>query len=160
MNSKIHYVFAGTRLTAGDTLPVSWYDGESKLPQETIALLEGDPLPQTGSVIVGAEGTMALPHWARPQLYPDKKFASHEFTMEETVNHWGSFVDACLGRGQTSAHFGYAGPLTEAVLLGGVASRFRDTTLHWNARKMKFDLAAANQFIARKYRAGWKVKGL
>jgi hypothetical protein len=80
--------------------------------------------------------------------------------MEETVNHWHSFVDACLGRGKTAAHFGYAGPLTEAVLLGGVATRFPGTTLHWDARRMNFDVVAANDFVSRKYRKGWEVKGL
>jgi hypothetical protein len=50
--------------------------------------------------------------------------------------------------------------LTEAVLLGGVASRFPKTTLKWNAGKLEFDLREANQFIRRDYRSGWNVKGL
>jgi hypothetical protein len=69
-------------------------------------------------------------------------------------------VDAILGKGQTSANFDYAGPLTEAVLLGSVASRFRNTTLDWNAKKMTFNVKDANQFVRRKYRKGWDVKGL
>ena len=69
-------------------------------------------------------------------------------------------MQACLGKSKTTAHFGYAGPLTEAVLLGGVASRFPQTTLTWNAAKLKFDEQEANHFIRRKYRGGWSVKGL
>jgi len=160
LDSKIRYSFKGTKLTAAETFNIHWYDGNSHPSQEITDLLEGDPLPNTGSIFVGTDGVMALPHWARPQLYPEKKFGSYEFQMEETVNHWHAFVDACLGRGKTSAHFGYAGPLTEAVLLGGVATRFPGTTLHWNASRMKFDVAAANEFVARKYRKGWEVKGL
>jgi predicted dehydrogenase len=160
LDSKIHYTFKGTKYTASDKLPVHWYDGNSHPPAEILALLEGDKLPNTGSVFVGTQGTMALPHWSRPQLYPDRKFGNYEFKMEESVNHWHSFVDACLGRGQTSANFSYAGPLTEAVLLGGVASRFPGTSLNWDARRMAFDVVAANDLVARKYRKGWEVKGL
>jgi len=54
----------------------------------------------------------------------------------------------------------YSGPLTEAVLLGGVASRFPKIILKWNARDMKFSEAAADKFIRRDYRKGWEVKGL
>lgn len=160
LDSKIHYQFAGTKFTADKTLPVTWYDGNAKLPAEVIALLEGDALPHSGSVFIGTEGVMALPHIAKPQLYPDAKFTDFKYPDLKELNHWGAFVDACLGDGKTTAHFGYAGPLTEAVLLGGVASRFPQTTLEWNARKLKFNLSEANQFIRRTYRKGWKVKGL
>jgi predicted dehydrogenase len=160
LNSKIHYVYAGTRFTAGDTVALHWYDGESHPPKHVTDLLEGDPLPNTGSVFVGTEGTMVLAHWALPQLYPDKKFTDHELAIIESADHWGTFVEACLGRAKTTAHFGYAGPLTEAVLLGGIASRFPGTTLRWNAARLKFDHTPANAFVKRKYRTGWSVRGL
>lgn len=160
MDSKIHYQFAGTKFTADKTLPVTWYDGASKPPAEVIALLEKDPLPDSGSIFIGTEGVMALPHFAKPQMYPDAKFTDFQYPNLKELDHWGSFVDACLGKGQTTANFAYAGPLTEAVLLGGVASRFPQTTLEWDARKLKFNVREANQFIRRKYRKGWSVKGL
>jgi len=65
-----------------------------------------------------------------------------------------------MGKGKTSTSFDYAGPLTEAVLLGPLATRFPNTTLEWNAKKMKFDHAEANQYVKRTYRKGWEVKGL
>src|SRR6185312_9108573 len=122
LDSKIHYTFAGTKLTAGKTLPVTWYDGASKPPAEVIQLLEGDGLPNAGSIFIGTEGVMALPHIAKPQLYPDAKYQDYKRPDVGEVSHWASFVDACLGEGKTSANFAFAGPLTEAVLLGGVAS--------------------------------------
>ena len=71
------------------------------------------------------------------------------------------FADACRGNGKTSAGFDYSGPLTEAVLLGGVATRFPKTTLQWNAAKVQFDNETqANQYLRRVYRKGWEVKGL
>ena len=160
LDSKIHYLFPGTAYTAGRTLPVTWYDGEQKPPAEIAQLLGGKRLTETGSIFIGTEGAMVLPHYGRPQLYPETKY--HGFVQPDAgeANHWGQFVDACLGKDKTTAHFGYAGPLTESVLLGGVASHFPQTTLKWNARRMKFDLAEANHFVRREYRPGWSVKGL
>ena len=77
------------------------------------------------------------------------------------ANHWHQFVDAILGKDKTQANFDYAGPLTEAILLGSVASRFPKTTLEWNAKKLKFtNVKEANQFVRREYRKGWEVAGL
>jgi predicted dehydrogenase len=160
INSRIHYVFPGTAHTAENTLPVTWYDGTQNPPAEIVALLEGKRLPETGSLFIGTEGVMVLPHYGRPQLYPDSKF--NDFVQPDAgeANHWEQFVAACLGRDKATASFAYAGPLTEAVLLGGVASHFPQTTLEWNAPKLKFDLAEANRLVRRKYRRGWSVKGL
>jgi predicted dehydrogenase len=160
MDSRIHYVFPGTRFTADQTLNVTWYDGEQKPPADVLALLEGDERPNTGSIFIGTQGTLVLPHINRPLLYPDKKFKNFKYPEISSGNHWGQFIGACLGHGRTSAHFGYAGPLTEAVLLGGVASRFPQTTLKWDSARLEFDLREANQFVRREYRQGWGVKEL
>jgi hypothetical protein len=160
MDSKIHYVFPGSKYTADKTVNVSWYDGSAKPPGEVLALLEGDERPNTGSIFVGTEGTLVLPHWSRPLLYPDKKFKDYTYPEVASGDHWGEFVEACRGQARTGASFDYAGPLTEAVLLGGVASRFPDTTLNWNSAELKFSEADANQFVRRDYRAGWQVKAL
>ncbi len=160
LDSKIHYLFPGTKYTADKTLPVTWYDGASKPPAEIIKLLETDELPGIGSIFIGTDGVMVMPHIARAQLYPTAKFQDFVYPAVAEVSHWGSFVNACLGEGKTSANFDYAGPLTEAVLLGGVASHFPQTTLEWHARRLKFSTSAANHFVRRKYRKGWSVKGL
>ena len=160
-NAIVHYVFPGTPYTADKTINVTWYDGDELPPKEVQALLEGDKLPAQGSIFVGAKGAMLLPHVAFAQLYPDKDFASYRRPDVQEQDHWGQFVDACLDRGQTSAGFDYAGPLAETVLLGTVACRFPQTTLQWNARRLKFrNGSAANHYLRRQYRAGWKVKGL
>ncbi len=160
LDSKIHYTFAGTKFTAEKTLPVTWYDGASKPPTDVIQLLEGDGLPNAGSIFIGTEGVMALPHIAKPQLYPDAKYQDYKRPDVGEVSHWESFVNACLGEGKTSANFAFAGPLTEAVLLGGVASHFPQSTLEWHARRLKFNQREANQFVRREYRKGWSIKGL
>jgi hypothetical protein len=77
------------------------------------------------------------------------------------VNHWHQFVDAVQGKGKTSAHFGYAGPLTEAILLGGVASRFPGEELKWDAKALKFsNKHVADKLVRKTYRKGWEAPGL
>jgi predicted dehydrogenase len=160
IDSRIHYTFPGTRHTADKTLELTWYDGAQKPPVDVLALLEGDELPDTGSMLVGTQGVILVPHVARPLLYPDKKFKNLKFPEAAEANHWGLFVAACCGGEPTSAGFSYAGPLTETVLVGCVAVRFPQTTLKWNAPELKFDEPAANQHVRRSYRRGWQVKGL
>ena len=160
LNGKVFYQFAGTPRTAEKTLPVTWYDGESKLPAEIIGLLEGAEVPNTGSIFIGTRGVMVLPHFELPELHPVAQFKDFKFPQVKGVNHWSQFVEACRGEGRTTADFAYAGPLTEAILLGNIAARLPHTTLAWNAHKMKFNARAANQFLRRDYRKGWSVKGL
>jgi len=112
LDSRIHYVFPGTPFTAGNTISAHWYDGAQKAPAEVRALLEGDEPPNTGSILVGTDGVLVLPHWSRPLLYPDKKFAGFKFPQVTSGDHWAEFARACTGQGKTSAPFSYAGPLT------------------------------------------------
>jgi len=160
LDSRVHYSFNGTRYVAGKTLAVTWYDGNSKMPKETLALFEGDEPLEAGSIFVGTDGSLVLPHINRPLLYPDKKFKDFKYPQVLSGDHYGEFIQACRGICRTSAGFNYAGPLTEAVLLGGIASRFPKTTLKWNSPNLRFDLSAANQFVRRDYRAGWGNKEL
>ena len=73
-------------------------------------------------------------------------------------DHYLQFVEACRGNGKTSAPFDYSGPLTETVLLGCLATRFRKTTLEWDAAELKVtNVPEANDFVRRRYRKGWEV---
>lgn len=160
LNGKVNYTFPGNGRTATDTLPVSWYDGTSQPPAEVIAMIEGEDFPGAGSIFVGTEGVMLLPHIGMPELFPKAKFKDFKFPHITGLKHWEQFVEACRGNDKTTANFDYAGPLTETILLGDIAARFPQTKLGWNAKKMKFNLADADRFIRREYRKGWSVKGL
>ena len=46
-------------------------------------------------------------------------------------------MDAALAGTKTTDNFDYAGPLTEAVQLGNVATRFPGKTLEWDAAAMR-----------------------
>ena len=160
-DGKVHYAFAGTERTDSKILPVTWYDGASKPSAEILNLIEGQEMPDTGSIFVGTEGVLLLPHMSdRPSLYPAAKFRDFKLPQVRGADHWKQFVEASRGEGKTTADFAYAGPLTETILLGGIASHFPQTALEWNTRRMKFNIKGANQFVRREYRRGWLVKGL
>ena len=160
-NAVIHYVFPGTRFTEGPTVAVTWYDGDERPPRDVQALLGQHKMPEQGSIFVGTKGAMLLPHIAVPVLFPEQAFKDYKLPHDRGTSHYKQFIDAVQGKAQTSAPFDYSGPLTEAVLLGGVASRFPRTTLQWNANALQFTNApAANALLRRTYRQGWEVPGL
>ena len=75
--------------------------------------------------------------------------------------HYYQFVDACLGKGKTSTPFGYAGNLTESVLMNTIVNRFPGEKLVWDAKAFQFtNKPEANQYLRRDYREGWRVEGL
>lgn len=161
VNAIVKYTFPGTAQTEGKTVNVTWYDGDERPPAEIMALIEGTPAPGQGSIIIGTKGVMLVPHVAFPSLFPRASFAGFEMRREETNNHYHQFADAVLGKAETSAPFGYSGPLSETVLLGSLATRFPKTTLEWDTARLRFrNEKAANAFLKRRYRKGWKVRGL
>jgi len=160
-DGKVVYEFPGTAYTAGPTLRLTWYDGRQRPPRDVLALLEEDAPPAQGSICVGTEGVMLLPHIGRARLYPRKRFEGVRLPEAESANHYTLFLEAVRGGRATTAGFDYSGPLTETVLLGCVASRFPQTTLEWDAGRLRFrNVTEANRFLRRAYRAGWEVPGL
>ena len=96
-----------------------------------------------------------------PILLPVAQYKDYPRPKLQDINHWHSFVEAVRGNGTTAAHFGYAGPLTESVLLGGVSTFFPNETLEWDAAKLQFkNKPEAARLIRRTYRKGWEVSGL
>jgi predicted dehydrogenase len=161
INAVIHYVFPGTTFTEGKTVNVTWYDGDQRPPAEIQALAGNRRLPPQGSIMIGTTAVMILPHIGMPILLPEDQFKDFAMPQIDAVDHYHEFVDAVLGKTRTSTTFDYAGPLTEAVLLGPLATRFPKTTLEWEAKKLRFrNSKEATAFVRRKYRDGWKIKGL
>ncbi|WP_164100813.1 Gfo/Idh/MocA family protein [Candidatus Laterigemmans baculatus] len=157
----VEYEFPGTAQTT-DTLRWTWYDGDFAPPKsEQLQLPEGLQLPGQGSLFVGEGGYMLLPHVGEPQLFPEKQFRDYQPPEVEVVSHYHQWVDACRGEAKTSAGFDYAGPLTEALLLGVVANRFPEKQLEWDAEQLQVtNLPEANELLRRKYREEFQVAGL
>lgn len=161
---RVEYWFPPTKYTDGP-LRMTWYDGGFNLgnhPSTELArLTPKESLPSQGSIFIGEKGVLLLPHWRIPTLLPAKDFSGYKIEPAPSVNHWLSFIDACRGKGQTSADFEYGAPLTETVLLGNLAKRFSNQTLRWDSEHLKVtNFAPANRHIGRQYRQGWKIKGL
>jgi predicted dehydrogenase len=164
MQNHTRYRFPASAYTTDDFL-LTWSDG-GKMPDTNdwpLGLSNGKRmgLPDQGSIFLGEKGAILLPHVAMPVLLPAQDFADYKMDAAPDGNHYHLFVDACLGGEPTTAHFGYAGPLTEAVLLGTLANRFPGAELQWRADEMKIpnhDLA--NQLLRRNYRPEFQVENL
>jgi hypothetical protein len=100
---------------------------------------------------------MVIPHWAPPQFYSKGEKMDVELQTLPSKNHRHEWTDACRGEGETSTPFSYAGPLTEAVLLGTVAGHFPDKKLTWDSAAMEFDNYLATALVRRIYRKGWEL---
>jgi predicted dehydrogenase len=160
LDSRVQYVFPGTRYTA-DTLTLHWYDGDARPPAAVRALLGQRQLNDQGSIYIGAEGVLYSPYIAAPVLLPEERFRDYRIPQQQGQDHYRQFVEACRGNGRTSTPFDYSGPLTESVLLGCLATRFPQTTLEWDAANVRVsNVAEANRFVRRQPRPGWEVEGL
>lgn len=93
------------------------------------------------------------------------------------AGHYTQWVDACMkgfGAMPLSSEFDYAGPLTEAVLMGNLAIRSYSLRkmnadgqgytypgrkkLLWDAKIMKItNFDDANAFVKNEYRNGWSL---
>ncbi|QCX00531.1 Gfo/Idh/MocA family oxidoreductase [Aggregatimonas sangjinii] len=140
-----------------------------KISLETKITQEGK-LPDQGAMFVGEKGRLLLPHFMElPKKIVDGKYVdiSAEIEAVEKANnmgkpirdyasegpkHYHQFVDACLGKGETTAPFSYAARLTETILLGVIAGRFPGETLHWDNETAKFTETKANAFLEAPYR--------
>jgi predicted dehydrogenase len=158
--NHITWIFPGNDLTAGKDLPVEWFDGEFWAPKEIRALYSVEDWPTESAMIIGTEGALLNPLGATPLLLPEEKFKHVPRPKFDQRNHYHHFVDACLGGPMTECHFGQAGPMTEAILLGTVAVRIPDARLAWDAQRMRvLDNPDANRLLRRTYREGWSVTG-
>ena len=162
IRAKVHLVYPGTEYTAGPQIDVWWYDG-GELPPDDLRAQVGTRMPEQGSLVVGSDGILVLPHGGAPFALPDSKMAAIQKPELAPRDHYGEFLDAVLaGQGATcSAGFDYSGPLTESVLIGNVAAHYPGEPLRFDAARLAFSARAdANRHLTRSYRKGWKPKGV
>ena len=169
----VRYVFPGTAFTAGPTLPLTWSDGGLRPSRQLAQLPPELDLPQHGSLFIGEKGNLVLPHVGGPRLYPVENFTGFVYPKDiKGLNHHHAWVDAILTGGRTSAGFHYAGPLSETVQLGNVATRValppspkrgsnvatRAPALAWDAAALRItNHPAAQALLTKTYRPGWEV---
>ena len=143
----------------------------------------GEEDSSNGVIMIGEKGIMTCATYARnPKIY----FNNGDILTEEKGNdtnlpengHQASWVEACkegFGKEKHKAltsSFDFAGPLTEAILMGNLAIRSYNLRkrrgnsyeypgrkkLLWDGVNMKItNFEAANQFVKREYRKGWSL---
>jgi len=136
-----------------------WYDGGLRPPRPE-QLPEGQPMGDNGRLLVGEKGFIL-----NDTVFPEplaKEAAAVPTRIPTSAGHYVEWIAACKGGPASGSNFDWAGPLTEAVLLGNVALRNQlreDLTLRkllWDSAGLRFsNMPEANQFIRRTYRPGW-----
>tara|TARA_A100001011_G_scaffold308835_1_gene324614 strand:- start:2893 stop:4236 length:1344 start_codon:yes stop_codon:yes gene_type:complete len=168
VNNSVEYTFPGTPYTA-NTLTWIWSDGPgAPATNKELKLPKRGKLPLQGAMFIGEKGRLLLPHFMeRPRLIIDNEYKEIDIKKydpndllgntendyeRDAPKHYHQFVDACLGKDKVSAPFSYSSRLTETILLGVIAGRFPNKTLHWNNEKAKFQEEEANQYLSGNYR--------
>jgi predicted dehydrogenase len=157
--SVIRFRFPATQQRPAVTLV--WYDGGKRPPAE---LLEGEPPGDNGSLFVGTKGKIysgeRRNREAEPILLPAKTFADYQRpkpTRPRFAEVHDDWLRAIREGTPTACGFGYAGPMTEAFLLGNIALRVGQQ-IQWDPAALRVtNCPEANQFLKYEYRKGWKL---
>lgn len=160
--SVITYEFAARG--AMPALKWVWYDGGMQPPLADW-LGEGRTMPENGTYIIGSKASVfADANYFSVRIVPEAKMQELTSSLPpKTIrripggNHFKEWAAACKGGEPAGANFDYAARLTEMVLLSNVAVR-AGRRIEWDGAGMKVtNVAAANQFVAKEYRAGFGV---
>jgi hypothetical protein len=137
-----------------------WYDGGKKPSAE---LLAGREPAKNGAILVGDKGTLYSVEWTGGEwsLLPRSKFRDYQPpapSLPRSPGHHKEWVAACKGGQAPFCNFpDFASPLTEVMLLGGLALR-TGRKIEWDAENMRAkNCPDADRFIRREYRKGWEA---
>ncbi len=176
-SSIIHLKFP--RKDGKGNINFTWMDG-GLVPKRPEELLPDEAMGVGGNgyIFEGTKGKIMANYASPPLLLPTARMKEVTFPAQTIprivggeAGHYTEWVDACLlgyGKKVLSSPFEYAGPFTEAVLMGNLAIRsyaMRNDKgypgrkkLLWDAKNMKItNFDDANQFVKREYRAGWSL---
>lgn len=143
----------------GNLPPVrlTWHQGEDKPDLWTQKAIPQWP---NGTLFIGSKG-MLVADYTKLQLLPEKNFVDFKAaprTLPVSPGQQQEWAAACKGGPKPLADFTYSGWLTESNHLGNVAYR-TGKKLEWDVAKMRAKNApAADQYIKREYRKGWKLE--
>lgn len=117
-----------------------------------------------GTIYVGDKGIMYTgTSGDNPHILDKDKHAAFGKPPEKIARSKhgckGDLLAACKGGEPPSGNFDYAGPFTEFVLTGVLASRAgAGKKLEWDVEKLACtNLAEINRWVKRDYRKGWEV---
>lgn len=178
-SSIIHLKFP--RKDGKGNINLTWMDG-GLLPKRPDELLPNEQMGDWdgGYIFEGTKGKLMGNYNTSPVLLPTARMKDIKMPKQTIARvpggpdgHYTQWVDACkagYGKMQLSSPFDYAGPFTEAVIMGNLALRsyaMRGPNgegfpgrkkLLWDAKNMKItNFDEANQFVKREYREGWSL---
>ena len=144
------FEFPGTKWTATDSITMHWYDG-GRLPGiEGSHVPQAEELPSQGVMFIGEVGTLVCKHGGQPKLYFNSGDTVEGIPKESGLDHYEQWTNGIRTGVSPNSNFTYAGPLTETVLLGVIASRVGNGRLLWDSENLRFkNSETANQFIQR-----------
>jgi hypothetical protein len=129
---------------------IYWYDGGNRPSSEKAGM---DRVPDGGHLIVGTKASLGA----------GAKSNRDFLGVPQTLRRYGDmYADWIAGIKESdpdrpSCPFSYAGPLTEAYLLGNIAMKMQKT-IHYNAKTSRVtNCPEANQYLEREYRKGWRI---
>jgi hypothetical protein len=129
---------------------IYWYDGGKFPPAD---LLAGTQPPPNGSLIVGSKAILG------PGQRSLGDFSEVPRTLRRPGDCYAEWVEGIKASDpqRPSCPFEYAGPLTEAYLLGNIALKV-DQSIGWDAQAFRVtDCAEANPYLKTEYRPGWEL---
>jgi len=146
----------------GEMPPVklTWYDGGRKPPRPAeLGLGEEFGDGNGGILFIGDNGKILCNfQGSNPKIIPDSKMQAYKQPakmLARSIGHDEEWFRACKGGQAGGANFEYSGLITETLMLGNVALRFKET-LKWDSDALKVtNIPEANKYIRREYRQGW-----
>ena len=150
------------RFGAQPTLPpfeLFWYDGGMRPanPEELDKIDQS--LEREGMMVVGDQGKIICGfRGENPTLYqgntPGVIAPRPEDPTQSTNDVW---INSFKNKTQSPGSFIYATPVTETILLGGVALRAGKKVVYDSANMKITNLPDANKYLVREYRKGWEM---
>jgi hypothetical protein len=137
-----------------------WYDGGMKPITPDEIATTGKSLEREGMMFVCEKGKIIAGfRGEKPELYIDNKKSTPERpapekSTEDANNVW---INSFKNNTQSPGSFLNTGPVTETILLGGVALR-AGKRVDYDSENMKItNIPEANKYLVREYRKGWEL---
>ncbi|MFN3651313.1 MAG: Gfo/Idh/MocA family protein [Armatimonadota bacterium] len=163
----------------GETLPpvtFTWHQGpEGQLAPGSLELITGKMrehgaapeqaqglLRDAGALIIGSEGAIATDsHNVVFTMLPEAKFRDlvqdRPLKLPSSQGHYRDWLLAIRGGAAPWASFDYAGPLSEFLMLGNVATQFEGALEYDPVAGKILSHPEANEKLSWKYREGWSL---
>ena len=165
---SMHFPARGEGLPACDLV---WSEGDGMAPKIDERYWDTNPDGKKKEAVIGGASTLLHrkdgdfliqrgSHSAASRILPREIMLQHIEKMKALpakLNHQQSFIQACLGNGETRSPFSVAAPLTQVLILGNICQRTGATLEFDPASKQFKNNNQANTLLAGPPpRRGWE----